>query len=42
MEDGGGGLGRGVITAEGEELRAGIALFNNSGDIEKLLDVTGT
>ncbi len=28
--------------AEGEELRAGIALFNNSDDIEKLLDVTGS
>lgn len=27
--------------AEGEELRAGIALFNNSDDIDKLLDVTG-
>jgi len=27
--------------AEGEELRAGIALFNNSDDINKLLDVTG-
>tara|TARA_B100000959_G_scaffold58001_2_gene60718 strand:- start:7737 stop:8972 length:1236 start_codon:yes stop_codon:yes gene_type:complete len=26
--------------AEGEELRAGIALFNNSDDIDKLLDVT--
>ncbi len=28
--------------AEGEELRAGIALFNNSDDIRKLLDVTGS
>jgi len=28
--------------AEGKELRAGIALFNNSDDIDKLLDVTGT
>ena len=28
--------------AEGEELRAGIALFNNSDDIGKLLDVTGS
>ena len=27
--------------AEGDELRAGIALFNNSDDIDKLLDVTG-
>ena len=27
--------------AEGEELRAGIALFNNSDDIDELLDVTG-
>ncbi|HIF57632.1 MAG TPA: aminotransferase class V-fold PLP-dependent enzyme [Gemmatimonadetes bacterium] len=27
--------------AEGEELRAGIALFNNSDDIDRLLDVTG-
>ena len=27
--------------AEGDELRTGIALFNNSDDIDKLLDVTG-